>query len=67
MLESLGNFFGLEDLTTYKDSDVFKAIRYGCERVDLESGGTITGILADKDFPHGLTKQQKEAVKEAVA
>jgi hypothetical protein len=59
--------FGFEDFNTYQDHLIFKAVRYGCERVDLESGGTITGILAEKPFPGHLTKTQEEAVKEAVA
>lgn len=43
-----------------------KAVRYGCERVDLESGGTISKILAGNAFPYGLSKDQEDTVKEAV-
>lgn len=58
--------FGFEDRAKYFDSDILKAIRYGCERVDLESGGAITQILGKDNFPGKLTKLQSETVKEAV-
>lgn len=56
---------GLEDITKYDNDVILRAIRYGCERVDLESGGTITSIIAEK--PSLLTKEQEITVQEAVA
>lgn len=59
--------YGLLDILRWPDQEVNKAIRYGCERVDLESGGTITAALAEKPFPGDLTQNQAETVKEAAA
>jgi len=65
--EELLKLFEFEDWIKYPDGIILKGIRYGCERVDLESGGTILEILADKPFPGDLTKKQEEAVKESAA
>lgn len=59
--------FEFEDLVKYPDSTILKGIRYGCERVDLESGGVILEILGNKPFPGDLTKIQEEAVRESAA
>ena len=59
--------FGLTDLAKYEDVIITRAIRYGCERVDLECGGTIKAILDGKDFPGKLTKDQADTVWESAA
>jgi len=65
-VESFREAFNYQDRTRYSDLDIKKALRYGAERVNLESGGTISGILDGKEFPHGLTREQENTVKEAV-
>jgi len=57
--------FGYTDISKYDDVLIAKATRYGCERVNLESGGSIFNILAGKDFPGALTKDQADTVLEA--
>jgi len=45
-IEELRSSFGLYDLTSYEKAAV--AVRYGCERVNLESRGLIMELLGDK-------------------
>lgn len=52
---------------TYPSYKVLSAIRYGCERVDVECGGIITQTIGDKEFPYGLTKLQANVALEAAA
>lgn len=59
--------FGYTDISKYTDVDIAKAVYYGCTRVDLECGGTISSILADKEFPGALTKDQADTVLEAAS
>jgi len=66
-IEEFRKYFGYTDPRWDTDQKIQKAIRYGCERVDLESGNTITKILGDKQFPSGLTKAQIDVVQEAAA
>ena len=48
-IEELRSSFGLYDLTSYEKAAV--AVRYGCERVNLESRGLIMELLGDKPWP----------------
>jgi hypothetical protein len=49
--EAFREHFGYTNITRYDDQLITKAIRYGCERVDLESGNTISAHLEEKHFP----------------
>jgi len=59
--------FGYTDISKYSDTDIAKAIRYGCTRIDTECGGTISAILDDHPFPGNLTKIQADTVLEAAS
>lgn len=50
----------------HSDETLLKAIRYGCERVDLECGGAISELLNKRPWPGDLTKDQQDAVEESV-
>ena len=59
--------FGYTDISKYEEVLIAKATRYGCERVDLECGGSISAILDGKKFPGNLTQDQADTVLEAAS
>jgi len=59
--------FGFTDIGKYDDWIVTRGLRYGCMRVDVECGGSISAILDGKAFPGGLTKNQADTVLESAS
>jgi len=57
--------FGLTDITQHTDTDIARATRYGCMRVDVECGGSISAILDGRKFPGNLTQNQADTILEA--
>lgn len=66
-IDEFRQHFGYYNEEVYEEWKVKKALRYGCERVNLECDNILDDIIADKGFPHGLTKKQEITVLEAAA